>query len=58
MKLNLLANNDNMDDIWFGCQALLGKIGPKMTNEFWKETLKVFAKIMTEMPYSHPHFFL
>ena len=57
LELNLLANNDNMADIWFGGPALVGKIGQKMTNEFWKETLKIFAKIMTEMPYSHPHFF-
>ena len=57
LELNLLANNDNMSDIWFGGPALVVKIGQKMTNEFWKETLKIFAKIMTEMPYSHPHFF-
>ena len=57
LQLNLLANNNNMTDIWFGGPTLIGKISQKITNEFWKETLQLFARIMKEMPYSYPHFF-
>ena len=57
MQLNLLANNNNMTDIWFGGPSLVEKISQKMTNGFWKETLQIFARIMKEMPYSHPYYF-
>ena len=57
LQLNLLANNNNMTDIWFGGPSLVENISQKMTNGFWKETLQIFARIMKEMPYSHPYYF-
>ena len=46
-----------MADIWFGGPTLLQKISEKMTNLFWRETIKIFSLVMKEISFAHPHFF-
>ena len=57
LQLNLLENNNDMTDIWYGGPALVDKIGKEISNKFWNETLQIFAKIMNEVPFSYPYFF-
>ena len=57
LQLNLLAINYDMTDIWYGGPTLVEKIGGKVSNKFWSETIQIFAKVMREIPFSYPHFF-
>ena len=57
LQLNLLYNNYDMADIWYGGPTLVQKISEKMTNLFWRETIKIFSSVMKEISFAHPHFF-
>ena len=57
LQLNLLYHNFDMMDLWYGGPSLVQTIGTKMSNNFWNETIQIFAKIMKEIPFAHPHFF-
>ena len=57
LKLNLIYENYELSDILYGGPTLLTSISEKLTNVFWKETIKVFALITDEIPFAHPHFF-
>ena len=57
LQLNLLYHNYDMMDLWYGGPSLVQKIGTKMSNNFWNETIQIFATIMKEIPFAHPHFF-
>ena len=57
LKLNLIFINHDMNDIWFGGPKLLNSIAEKMSNLFWRETIKIMAKVTDEIHFAHPHFF-
>ena len=57
LQLNLLYNNYEMADIWYGGPTLVQKISEKMTNLFWRETIKIFSSVMKEISFAHHHFF-
>ena len=57
LQLNLLYENYDMNDVWYGGPTWLRKIASKLTNLFWKETLLAFALVIEEIPFAHPHFF-
>ena len=57
LQLNLIFVDHDMCDIWFGGPTLLKSVSDKLTNLFWKETIRIFAKITEEIPFAHPNFF-
>ena len=57
LKLNLLYVDNDMGDIWFGGPTLLRKIANKLSNQFWKEVIKVLAIITEDLHFSNPYFF-
>ena len=57
LQLNLLGNNHEMKDIWFGGPNLVEKISQKFTNMFWRETLNAMTKAMRKIPFVHSHWF-
>ena len=57
LQLNLMYANHEMSDIWFGGPNLLKSMAEKLSNLFWRETIKIIAETTEEIPFSHPHFF-
>ena len=57
LQLDLLENNFDLFDIWYGGPSLLNKISDKLKNSFWKETLLAMSKIEKKIPCAQPHLF-
>ena len=57
LSLNLLYINHDMGDLLFGGPTLLNSIAEKLTNLFWKEIIKSFARITSDLHFSYPYFF-
>ena len=57
LQVDLIQNNFDINDLCYGGPSLLQKMGEKLSNPFWKETLRAFSKIQRKIPYAHPHLF-
>ena len=57
LQVDLLENNFDLFDIWYGGPSLLNKISDKLKNSFWKETLLAMSKIEKKIPCAKPHLF-
>ena len=57
LSLNLLYQNHDMFDVWYGGPSLISSIAEKMTNLFWREILTAIAIFSNNVHFAHPYFF-
>ena len=57
LQLNLLRENFEMKDIWYGGPSFVKRISHHMTNIFWRHTIQAIQKLQQKTPYNYPHFF-
>ena len=46
-----------MNEVWFGGPTKIKLIANKISNNFWRETLNIFALSIEEMHFAKPYFF-
>ena len=57
LTLNLLYQNLEMKDVWYGGPNLLKNIAANISNKFWSEVINIFAIISEELHFAKPFYF-
>ena len=57
LQLDLLKNNFELLDIWYGGPNRFRDMSAQLSNKFWAEVFKIAGNLMDEIHYAHPFYF-
>ena len=57
LQLDLMEAGFQLKDLWYGGPLLLHRISEKVNNPFWSDMIRACARLLTNIPFAHPHLF-